>query len=459
MSVVLKGCYNLAAKEYRFKHLIHMIRRLTAAFWRANPRPDERALAATRAHTAETVPPEQREYRLAFEFIEKLARALHRYGYTAPHLEDALTAVSKRLGIRGEFFASPTAIFATLESKDIVNTFLIRVEPGGVNLDKLSRLDRLTHDVADGTLDPVAASRMIDEIRTTPPRYRGKASVLGAVIASACSARFFGGGWREVVACGVIGLVTGALALIARRDRRFSVFEPAAAFFAGLIACAAAAWMPPVSVFIATCGGLIILLPGLTVTTAINELATQHLASGTARMMSAIILFATIGFGLAVGIKLGIVSFAPVIDAAPIPLPLWTLIVALVLAPLGFLVRFQAHPRDAFSIVVICALAFGCSRLGSQALGIANGAFSGALAVGIASGLHSRWRGRPALVTSTLGILMLVPGSVGFQSITSMISKDPVAGLQTGITMLATAVAIVTGLLLARVIVPRRSWS
>lgn len=435
-----------------------MIRRFTQAFWRANPRPDERSLAEARARDA-GIPPDQREQRAAFDFIEKLARALHRYGYTAAHLEDALTAVCRRIGIQGEFFATPTAIFTSLEAKGVENTFLIRVEPGGVNLDKLSRLDRLAHGVANGEVTVDDASRRIDEIRATPPRYRGKTAVLGAVIASAASARFFGGGWREVVACAAIGLVTGALALIARRDRRFSVFEPAAAFFAGLIACAAAAWMPPVSLFIATCGGLIILLPGLTVTTAISELATQHLSSGTARMMAALILFTTIGFGLAVGLKLGLLIFSPAIDARTVALPTWTLFVALVLAPLGYMVRFQADPKDAVSIIAICAIAFGCSRLGSHTLGIANGAFSGAIAVGIASGLYSRWRDRPALVTATFGILMLVPGSVGFRSITNIISNDPVAGLQTGITMIATAVAIVTGLLLARVIVPRRSWS
>ncbi|HEX6791563.1 MAG TPA: threonine/serine exporter family protein [Candidatus Krumholzibacteria bacterium] len=435
-----------------------MLHRLTAAFWRRNPRPDERALAEARARDA-SLAAEQRSERLAFDFIEKLARALHRYGYTAPHLEDALTAVCRRLGIRGEFYATPTAIFATLESGDTENTFLVRVEPGGVNLDKLTRLDRLVHDVANGRVSPVDASRLIDEIRATPPRYRGKASIAGAVLASACSARFFGGGWREVATCAVIGLITGVLALIARRDRRYSVYEPVAAFFAGFIACAAAAWMPPVSLFIATCGGLIILLPGLTVTTAINELATQHLASGTARMMSALILFATIGFGLAVGLKLGLIVFSPSVHATAVPLPTWTVLIALLAAPLGYMVRLQADPRDAVPIVAICALAFAASRFGSQTLGVATGAFSGAMAVGIASGLHSRWKDRPSIVTATFGILMLVPGSVGFRSITDIISKDPIAGLQTGITMIATAVAIVTGLLLARVIVPRRSWS
>jgi uncharacterized membrane protein YjjP (DUF1212 family) len=434
-----------------------MFRRFASAFLRRDPRPDERRLAAERERPP-LAPFEPHEQRAAFEFIEKLARALHRYGYTTAHLEDALTSVAARFGIHGEFFVTPTAIIASLEATDHEDTFLIRVEPGGVNLDKLSQLDRLAHDVANGNVEYPAASRMIDEIRATPPRFRGKTSVAAAVVASACSARFFGGGWREIVVCGVIGFVTGLLSLIARRDRRFSVHEPVAAFFAGVIACAASAWMPPLSLFIATCGGLIILLPGLTVTTAISELATQHLASGTSRMMSALILFMTIGFGLAVGLKLGLVIFAPELTATPIPLPMWTLIVALVLAPLGFMVRFQAHPRDAVAIVSVCILAFTASRLGSRTLGMANGAFAGALVVGVASGLLSRYRNRPALVTLTVGILLLVPGSVGFKSVANFITHDPVAAIQTTISMIGTAVAIVTGLLLARVIVPRRTW-
>jgi uncharacterized membrane protein YjjP (DUF1212 family) len=436
-----------------------MIRRFASAFLRRNPRPDTRAIA--RAHEArhDTISAEERAYEEVFEFIEKLARALHRYGYAAPAIEDALTAVSRRLGVRGEFFATPTAILATLDAPDQHDTVLIRVEPGNVNLDKLSRLDRVAHDVADGKIPPSEASRLIDEIRATPPRYRGKTTVVAAVVASACSARFFGGGWREVVTCGVIGCISGLLSLVARRNKeRFQLFEPVAAFFAGVIACVAAVLLPPVSLFIATCAGLIILLPGLTVTTAISELATQHLASGTARMMSALMVFLTIGFGLAVGLKLGMVTMHPNIEATSVALPAWTLFAALVLAPLGFMARFQAHPRDAVPIVLICALAFGCSRLGAQLMGVANGGFAGALAVGVASGLYSRWRGQPALVTSTVGIIMLVPGSVGFRSITNIIAKDPVAGIQTALTMVVVAVAIVTGLLLARVIVPRRTW-
>jgi uncharacterized membrane protein YjjB (DUF3815 family) len=117
----------------------------------------------------------------------------------------------------------------------------------------------------------------------------------------------------------------------------------------------------------------------------------------------------------------------------------------------------QASPRDAGWIVFVCVLAFVGSRLGAQWIGIESGAFVGALGVGVASGIFSRLENRPALVTATPGTILLVPGAIGFRSITEMIANDPVRGLHTAFTMILTGVALATGLLVARLIVPRRS--
>ncbi len=399
-----------------------------------------------------------RPHRETFALIEKLARALHRYGFSAQQVEDALTLVAGRLGVHGEFFATPTAIFAALETADHDETMLIRVDPGSVNLDKLSRLDQLTRRIGSGEISPAQASRTIDAICDPPPRFKGKTRVLATALVSAAAARFFGGGWREILVCGGIGLVTGLLALLASRQARFRLFEPAAAFVAGVLASAAAALLPPTSVYVAMAGGLIVLFPGLTLTIAISELATQHLASGTARLMSAATLFMTIGFGVAVGLKAGGAIFGAEAAAEPMSLPAWTTAAAVVMASLSFVVLFQAQPRDAGWILGVCTLAFVGARVGAQQLGVETGAFIGALLVGVASGLHSRNFDRPSVVTSTPGIMMLVPGSVGFQSITDMLARDAVSGLQTAFTMIMTGVALVTGLFMARLLIPRRRW-
>lgn len=430
--------------------------KLAEMFWRSNPRPDPRAVDEARLSDAPDARPVVRHGRETIAFIEKLARALHRYGVAAPSLEDSLTLVADRLGIHGEFFATPTAIFASLDTGDVDQTIMIRVEPGSVNLDKISRLDRLAQDVASGIVSPAEASRIIDELRATPAHFRGKTTVIASAVASAASARFFGGGWREVVVCGAIGLMTGLLGLVARRNAGFRLFEPTAAFIAGLGACAAATLAHPTSIYVAMVGGLIVLFPGLTLTTAISELATRHLQSGTARLMSALILFVTIGFGAAVGVKAGVLLFGSTASVSPIALPMWTLGVAVVVASLSFVVLNQANPHDTGWILFVCVLSFISSRLGATWMGVEMGAFLGAILVGVASGFFSRARNRPALVTSTPGIIMLVPGSVGFRSINEMISDDPVRGLQTAFTMILTGVALATGLLVARLMVPRR---
>ncbi|HXV13068.1 MAG TPA: threonine/serine exporter family protein [Candidatus Krumholzibacteria bacterium] len=431
--------------------------RIAESFWRSNPRPDARVVDEMRLADAPDARPVARHGREGIAFIEKLARALHRYGSAAPTVEDALALVAERLGIHGEFFATPTAIFASLDTGDIDQTIMIRVEPGSVNLDKLSRLDRLTQDVADGRVSPAEASRIIDEIRATPPRFRGKTTAIAFAVASAASACFFGGGWREMVACSAIGLVSGLLALLARRNPRFRLFEPLAAFIGGFGAYAAAALMPPTSLYVAMAGGLIVLLPGLTLTTAISELATRHLQSGTSRLMSALIILVSIGFGVALGLEAGERLFGSVPVVNPEALPPWTLAIAVVMASLAFMVLNQAHYGDGGWILLVCVLAFVGSRLGAQWIGVESGAFLGAVLVGVTSGIISHARNRPAIVTATPGTIMLVPGSIGFRSITEMIANDPVSGLHTAFTMILTGVALATGLLVARLIVPRRS--
>jgi uncharacterized membrane protein YjjP (DUF1212 family) len=70
------------------------------------------------------------------DFVLKLGRGLHVYGYPAHRLEEALGQVCDRLGLAGQFFSMPTALFVSFGEGDEHRTFQIRVEPGGVDLGK-----------------------------------------------------------------------------------------------------------------------------------------------------------------------------------------------------------------------------------------------------------------------------------------------------------------------------------
>jgi uncharacterized membrane protein YjjP (DUF1212 family) len=394
---------------------------------------------------------------VAVAFVLQLVRALHSYGESAQRLEDILTALSEQLGLREpQVFSTPTSIMASFGPIGRQRTHMLRVKPGDVSLGKLAEVERVSLEVADGRCSPEEGIVAIARIAAAPPRYGPALSTLAYGLGAGAACQFLGGGGREVIAAAVLGLGLGVLHLIARRQPRLEggVFELLAAFLVSLSAVALAYAAGPLSVSVATLAGLIVLLPGLTLTTALSELATRHLASGTARLSGAFITFLAIGFGVALGNRVGAAVFGPppMVEAAL--LPEWASLAALVVAPLSFSVILRAELRDAPWIVVAGALGVAGGRLGAATLGVELGAFAGALVVALVSTLFERLRRRSAAVVLVPGLLLLVPGTVGFRSLTALIERQALAGVETAFSAMLTAVALVAGLLTAGVLAP-----
>jgi uncharacterized membrane protein YjjB (DUF3815 family) len=225
------------------------------------------------------------------------------------------------------------------------------------------------------------------------------------------------------------------------------------------LAAVAAGAFPPVSAYVATLAGLIILVPGFSLTVAMIELASRHLMSGTARLAGAAFTFLAIGFGVALGTRIGEALAGGARPASLAALPDWTLGAALVVAPLAFTVLLEARPREAPWFVAVGFLAFFGARLGTMLLGPELGTFVGALAVGAFSNAYSRFLDRPGPVIVVPGILLLVPGSIGFQSLSRFIERDTLIGVEAAFRMTLVAVALATGLLFANVVLPPRRLS
>jgi uncharacterized membrane protein YjjB (DUF3815 family) len=248
----------------------------------------------------------------------------------------------------------------------------------------------------------------------------------------------------------------------ARLDRVLRRAVPGAAFTAAVMAQAA----PPLSVYIATVAGLIVLLPGYTLTVALSELAAEHLSSGTARFAGALVTFLMIGLGVAIGSRLAAAMLGALVGstasspAAPAAValgpPAWLQIAALLLAPLALSVLLRAPRTEIPWIVFIGALGYFGGRLGAEMLEPEVGMFAGALAVGLASGLYERLRKLPGSIPLVPGILMLVPGSIGYRSLTALLAEEVVPGIQTAFRMLLVAASLVAGLLISSALTVER---
>ena len=395
----------------------------------------------------------------AIGFVLALARALHRYGTPAHRLEEALRNVSGQLGIEAEIFTSPTAIIMSFGSPVELKSRLLRVEGGELDMGKLAAVDALADAVVEHQITPEQGMKQLDAIVAAPPRFGRLVSMLVHGITAGALVVFFGGGLYDVALAGAIGLTLGSLAQLIRRSTdQARVFELVGAAFAACAADLVSSTNPQLSPAIVTLAALVVLLPGLSLTVAMTELATRNLIAGTARLMSAVIVLLELVIGVAIGERIAHAIVDVPHLGTPRPLPEYANWIALAASSVGVATVVQARVRDFGWIIAACGVAYVATRFGGEWLGGQLGVLVGAFALAVLANLYARYFDRPAQVVSVPALLLLVPGGMGFRGMSSLLDRDTLTGVETLFAMFIVATSIVAGQLIANAVVsPQRS--
>lgn len=408
----------------------------------------------------------QSDYEARTDFVTELASRLHAYGTTAQRLEGAVEGVANRLGLDCEIWSNPTGMI--LSYADPVRgqqngiTRVIRLDPGEQNLSRLAATDQITEDVLAGKLelaDGLRALRALDR----PVRLRSRLlAMLSFGLSAGAVAALLGANAAGVATAGLIGLVTGVLAVsAAHRPRLNEALEAIAALVATLLVAAVATFVAPVPVKTIIVASLIVLMPGLMLTNAVSELSARHLVSGTARFAGAMMILLKLTFGTVAGMQIvRLLGWQPQEAVAMAPV-LPVELAALAVSAFAFAVLFQAARRDYPLVMASVLLGYGLTRLGGEVLGLASesfagGAFFAGMGVAAISNAYGRWFNRPGALIRVPGIILLVPGSVGFRSLNFVMERDVFLGLDTTFALVSALVALVAGLLFGNLLVPSR---
>lgn len=393
---------------------------------------------------------QEAEFRSHVELLATLAKALHSSGVPAHRLETTLEQTAARLGTPVHVFSLPTGIMLSVGEETSPVTMLLRIEPAGVHLERLARLTVIARGIARGTLEAPEAKRRIDFVMRAASRWGWPSTILSYVLSAGAFAVFFGGATAEIVTAVLIGLAVGVIAVAIEHVRSSTrVFELASAAAASAIANAAYAFTDNFVEWIPLAAGLIILLPGLSLVDAVDELAHGHSSSGAARLAGVVVVLLAMAFGAVIGVTLIVPTVNQPVETVQASVPAWWVVPALVAVAFGSMIRFRARLRDFWVALAGSIVALAGARLGAKELGLLAGPFLAAFLLGVSANVFANSFRQPAQLMTVPGLALLVPGSFGVRSLSALLTENTAVGVDTAFHMFLAAMALVSGLLIS----------
>ncbi len=394
------------------------------------------------------------------EYIVEIGGTLIAYGCPSYRLEEVIRAVARSDGFEAEALAIPTGLFIELRGRGLPAPIsrMVRVKEWGVDLDRLTRVDEIFNEVADDKITIQAGRERLRALKMEPPRYPLFLKYVATALVSASAAVFFRGRPGEIATAAGIGVVIALLGSLLSKN-------PSGRFLVELLGsftAATAAWIvtridPTLSREVLVLSGIMTLVPGMTLTTGLAELARKNLVSGSARLMEAFAAFLLIIFGIALALGIEKVSAGKLPDVhARAGMTFEVQVLAVFGAALAFAVLFNVPRRYVWSAVASAGIGWITTGLGTRYLPGQVAAFAAALAICIFSNLAARITQRPAQLFQLPGMTLLVPGSFGFLSLEAFLRGELAGGATKAFEMLLIAGGLVAGILFSNVILPAK---
>ncbi|KAF1689749.1 threonine/serine ThrE exporter family protein [Pseudoxanthomonas koreensis] len=402
-------------------------------------------------------------YAQRIAFVSEMAARLHRYGTTAQRLEATILALSQRLDLECEPWSNPTGLILSfndpgkpLGSNDI--TRVIRLPPGENDLHKLSEADRIAEVVANGQMSIAQGHTALRTLDRAPSTRSRVMQVLAFGLAAAGVAGLWRLPWLDIATAAATGLLIGLLDLcISSRPALKEASEALAALIAGTVVCTVAVLVGQLNLNTVVIASLIVLLPGMALTNAMNELSSQHWVSGTVRFAGALTTVMKLTVGAMVAVTLfDLLGLEPQVRAWR-PQPEVVVWISLGVTAFAFAVLFKASRRDYPWVMAAAVCGYMIGRHVGDAWGSSAGIFVSALAMTAAGNAFGRWMHRPGALVRLPGIIMLVPGSASLRGLLTLIQEqDMNLGQSALLAVLNVVMALVAGLLFGNLLVPAR---
>lgn len=413
--------------------------------------------------------------------IIDLAYALISYGIAAHRLEYYAQMIGLNYGLVCDTWVNPTGLYITFEEAHVKDydpmdgrvlsqiipksNHFVKVRSSGINLIKLNMLEHLAENIVLGKLKIQEARQGVRDIITAAPVYdHFMLLILSRFFSSVMMSIMFNANAAEVLAASIAGLASGFLAILARKYDNFGQVN---VICTGIVSGAIAIGFKLllyrycyVSDFIVSISGVAPLLPGFGITVAVMELGAGQIISGSCRLVSAFLTSAQIAFGVLVPHKFSslIPLYMRLLDRDHTPNPLWVKAALLPINITALVISLRAplEPVSLMFTVVACYCSFFLTNILSVYTGSRMAStYLTSVVVGVISNMFGCIsRKHSGIIVCTVGIVLLLPGSLSFRSIQAFLNDDASGAMKFIADVATVATALTVGLLTSNILIP-----
>ena len=200
-----------------------------------------------------------------------------------------------------DVFAIPQGIFCTINEGPQTHTRVVRIHHRGFNLAKVLEVNRISRQLSAKILTVETAYGELLRVDRLPKRYPTGIHLLAGAIGSAAFSYLLGAHVGSVFVAGITGLlVMLVMGFLQKKEILNFVSVAMAGAVAALANLAIKGFWPEVQFDLAVIGSIMVLAPGLAITTSVRDALFEDLISASIRGVEA--------FGVALSIASGVGS-------------------------------------------------------------------------------------------------------------------------------------------------------
>lgn len=392
-------------------------------------------------------------------FLLDLGQALNEVAIPSDVLERRLRAAARGLGLEAEVYALQSMLVVETHPRDGAGQ-LVKLRPITVdapwNLRRMRALVDLSDEVAAGQLSLTGARARLERVLHERSPYGPTLVLLGYAVYGGVVAMRVGGRLIEALVGALVGLIAGVMQVQPGISRAISLQKSFVAGFVGLLA----AWLlamvlPSFDVGRAIFGGMTLLVPAMVLTIGLYELTGEAAGSGVIRIAYASLRFLMLAAGMAAAIQLWSVLASPPAAATVSPLPWPVVLIAVALGGAALTFCLHGRRRDLAWIVLGAVVGYGAQLVTKAIFGGDGSPLLASLALGIVANLQGRLPGHAPATVLVPGLLQLAPGFLGSEAMFKLVGHGQESSAASYFDVVLTAFQLVTGLLLAALLVPR----